>query len=247
MREELFFRVFVLPDPRAGENRLWQIWWHARCGYVFSVNNSSRIDGAFFLRDSRSTLSLTRASTANLRSQFEKEWSDPLSNARTALSWCDMSDDERSWRYIRWEKGGREEVERVTRIACIAESGWNQDSSIRLLIRVFPHSPTRQENGLIISASTSQFEFTDESRLHRVFERVRERNQGFYDEPMERCNDSLLSWNYPLYLSLSQEQVTSIYSRIALPTQHERMEATLVLRDWLAKNAADLMGDWFPQ
>ncbi len=244
--EYAVWRVFFLRDPRSTETRLWQI---ARCssgGYVIPVGHPKELDGAFFCSSEKVGLSSIRTSTAQLRAQFEREWNNPDSDVRAALDWCDLSYEERQWRSIVWQRGGRDELERVARAACILEmeDGWQDGQSLRLGISVYHHSIS--PNGVSMSAQAwhSGWRASSEHRITRVFSRLQERSQAVVDYPTGARDDAIFAWSPDDPLDPSYVKA-DIEIQIEPPTQHERLEAALFLRNWLAQNALDLLDDWF--
>ncbi len=245
--EREVLRVFFLPDPRPEQSRLWQIAWRPSGGYVLPVGHPRQLIGAYFRSQPRTSLSMLRASTADLREQFEREWHDPLSDVRAALDWCDLSYEERQWRSIVWQRGGRDELERVARAACIMEmeDGWQDGQSLRLGILVY--HPSICSTGVIIGAEAwhSGWRASSRHRVTRLFSRLQERNQAVVDYPAGARLDKNLAWSldYPINPSYGKAEIEIEINPL---TQHERLESALFLRNWLSRHAPDLLFDWFP-
>jgi len=248
--EHGFLRVFFLPDPRDGETRLWQIVWRPEDGYVIPVGHSDELEGAFFFSQTKTSASLTKASTLELQRLFAHEWNNPHSDVRAALSWCDLSYEERQWRSIAWERGGRKELETVARAACVCETEWHHGNTLYLSIgagRRF-EGPRSSFAGVTIIAAVAAIQWrpAPDSRLSRLFARLKERNEGFYDFPIGARDNWRLPWIYTTPKT-SRWRKAIVQFKIEPPTSHERLEAALFLRDWLGQNAPDLLADWFPK
>ncbi|RYX85224.1 hypothetical protein EON83_06415 [bacterium] len=170
------------------------------------------------------------------------EWHNPQSDVRAVLPWCDLSDDERGLRGVHWERGSFEELVGVVGAAMKLLPIWDEveyrDEKIILALawdeegqRLENHSPHLHNAG----SSWKQWK-----KLHQ---RIEERNWGIYTAEGNR-GDWKFDW-------IKYESPRSGYRCVAHwleihePTQHERIEASLVLREWLAKNAPDLMMEWF--
>lgn len=240
------WRVFFLPDPRPAETRLWQIAWFCDGGHAIPVGHPKGLEGAYFRCKEEIGVSLIRAPTAQLRQQFEREWRDPLSDVRAALDWCDLSAEERQWRSIVWLCGGRDELERVARAACVLEmeDGWQQGQSLRLGISVYNSSI--RSTGVVMGAEAwhSGWRASSEDRVTHIFRRLEERNQAIVDYPAGSRDEENFAWS-PDHSPDSSYCKAEIEIEIAPPTQHERLEAALFLRNWLRQNAPDLLNDWF--
>jgi ribosome modulation factor len=245
--EYAVWRVFFLPDPRPMETRLWQI---ARCsegGYVAPVGHPQNLEGAYFRSTEKIGASLIRTSTADLREQFKREWRNPRSDVRAALDWPDLPPEERQWRSIVWQCGGRDEVESVAHAACIMEvkEGWQNGQSLRLGISVF--NPSICPRGVVLGAEAwhSGWRASSEDRITRLFRRLEERSFAVVDYPAGARDDATFAWSsdYPLDPSYGKAEIEI---QVTPPTQHERLEAALFLRGWLQINAPDLLPDWFP-
>lgn len=241
------WRVFFLPDPRPTETRMWQIARSSGGGYVLPVGHPRELDGAFFCSREKVGVSLIRTSTAQLRAQFEQEWNNPDSDVRAALDWCDLSYEERQWRSVVWQRGERDELERVARAACLleVEERCQDGQSLRLGISLFHSSIC--PNGVVLGAEAwhSGWRASTDDRITRVFSRLQKCSQAIVDYPTGARDDVALAWSldYPMD---PNHGTANIEIQIKPPTHHERLEAALFLRDWLGQNAPDLLPDWFP-
>jgi len=247
LHKNSFLRLFYLPDPRQGETRLWQIAWRSGGGYVLPIGSSKEVEPAYFLNEAKLNVSLIRASTAYLLGQFESQWCDPNSDVRAALDCCDLSRDEREWRSIVWIRGERDELERVARAACILEmeSGWQQGQSLRLSVWVNNLSVISNSVTLGAEAWHSGWRASSNHRVGRLFSRLQGRSFARVTSPIGARDDWNMAWahDYPLPPIFRN---AFIEIEIVPPTQHERLEAALFLRDWLSENVPDLLPDWFP-
>lgn len=241
-----FFRLFYLYDPRQEETRQWQIAWRPGGGYVIPVGGAREVEPAFFRSEAKCGWSLIRASTADLGEQFQREWHDPHADVRAALDWCDLSRNERQWRSIVWSYGGRDELELVAHAGCVIETEWQQSRFLTLCISAYDFFNSPSSKGLFISAEALGGVCYGSSphRLQRLFSCLRKRNFGGVAFPDGARDEWNLPWAQdrpprPLYGR------ANIAIRIEPPTQHERLEAALFLRNWLAQNALDLLDDWF--
>ena len=91
VNEGHFWRVFHLPDPRLGEERIWRVAWRPDYGYVIPVGHAEELSGAFFWPQKIGLkVNLWRTPTSVLQEHFRREWNDPTSDVREALAWCDI-------------------------------------------------------------------------------------------------------------------------------------------------------------
>ena len=246
-----FFRVFLLPDPIVGENRMWEVWWNSKYGFALPTNypmepefSSRRREGSFFFCEPNENLSLVNTPTIDLCAHFQKEWNVPRSDVRAALLWCDLSVEERRWRAVEWERGGREEIEQVTRAACTVETEWAHDRP--LMFTFIFLSWYREERGSLeirVENFKDKWQPDRISRLRRLFDRLEQRNSGIYNLLTARGRGWINSQGHP---NAPIGATPRFHYDVAPPTQHERIEAALFLRDWLRENAPDLLPEWFP-
>ncbi|RYX85225.1 hypothetical protein EON83_06420 [bacterium] len=235
-----FFRQFVLPDPREGEKRMWSIYWHPEVGKIYPVYANDAVREAYFRPQNNWPCNLLRAPTHYIKNQFLSEWYDPTSDVREALQFCDFTYDERSRQVLRWETGNLEQLEHLIHAACRCEPTlWENCESGHLTI-----DPTENFSLYVhpIFYNRGQIQAMLSPRLHRVLQRICDFNRAFVRKGKNSRYFWNSKWDGPLPLDIFE--ASDIDIGVEPPTQHERMEASLVLRDWLEKNAPDLMKDW---
>lgn len=248
LKQNRFFRVFWLSDVREGEARTWEVQWHPEIGYVFPTELCEGCSGAYFWpRQSARKLSPWHSNTEVIKGHFMAEWNDSQSDVRAALPWCDMSfyppATERQWNSIKWLRGGRQELVTVLRAAYKCESQWPEENPVLVNLTFSPNKPPAL-NGCIFPPNFV-WKIRPDHRLGRMISRLCERNYGVYDFVLGMRQNWLAIWlNDPSPYSQLEQIAVSV--RIIPPTQHERMEASLFLRNWLRDNAPDLLTDWFP-
>lgn len=249
MASTQFFRVFWLPDPRQGEKQAWQILWNPELVYVIPIGQAKGFQGAFcWPRKSQNKFNFWKIHTEALQHHFEVEWNDPQSDVRAALPWCDLAPApigmERNWRAIKWLRGGRTELETILRAAHICEKSWPEESTLFLNL----HFPALKQQVLNRRVFCSHFswEIDPQNRLTRIATRLCEQNCGVYNLPDGNRSGWHHLWRQGKTPGDLYKQ-TNIAIIIEPPTHHERMEAALLLRDWLRENAPDLLADWFPK
>ncbi len=248
LNDQHFWRVFHLRDPRSGEKRMWRILWRPDYGYVVPVGHSLELSGAFFRpQNIQRKVSLWRTPTQVLQEQFGHEWNNPNSDVREALPWCDLPHNERMWRSIEWQIGGREEIETVAPAFCKLETEWQHHEKLTLSISASESSKPENRwlsvRAMIMARTASRF--APDHRLSRAFDRIEERNQGVFNVPNGHRN----AWRMP-WVEVDPFRLHRGGAKIRIQinplTQHERLEAALLLRDWLSQHAPDLLSDWFP-
>ena len=154
---------------------------------------------------------------------------------------------ERNWRSIKWISGGQEELQAIMRAAIRCESEWPRQTTLEVRI----HMSSQRVHAPDEFGAWGRFilmkwwDFSENYRLTRLFARLRQRNYGVMNSPNGDRLQWRFSWDGPeIYFPTRRNG--RIRFLIEPPTQHERLEAALFLRDWLRQNAPDLLPDWFP-
>lgn len=243
-----FWRVFTLNDPREGEQRMWRIFWRPDFGYAEPLGQSSEREGTYFW-PRPAKFNLWKTPTDGLKRHFEQEWNDSDSDVRLALPWCDLSHEERNTRAVIWKRGNQKGLELVTCTAMRLISLYSEGSTDAIYpIHIFLYWDGYGQDIQILIPLSVTMDSASENFLRQCWRRLRarieERHYGIYNLPNGSRDDWILPWvNYHPLLSTHRASRHEI--EISAPSQHERVEASLFLRDWLRSNAPDLLTDWF--
>ena len=244
-----FLRVFDVTTPGDEVHTSWRILWRPEIGVVTPLNHAQGLDGACFSPHTpQRNVSLWSTPTSIIRKHFETEWQNPKSDVRLALPWCDLVSPERDWQAIKWERGSRKELEDVVKAMLVCSPLWATRKEISVA-----YTWSLNETGKS-SLSIHLFQGVNsphQAQCNRLTSRIEEIYRSHYNLPEGRRDDWLLPWrkygakNY--YGGGDCRGGGRVWYPIDAPSQHERMEASLFLRDWLRGNAPDLLGDWFPE
>lgn len=259
IREKPLFRVFHLPDPREEEKCIWRILWRPDFAYAFPVGRPflyqvipsppMALKGAFFWpRPLGFPFSFWKTPTQRIQQHFEQEWSDASSDVRAALLVCDLTDTERLWWSVNWRCGGPQELEEIMRIAFKCEANWPTNGTLSVAWHFTSTAAPKLNRAILITPTDEVYRWNllddhPDHRLSRLAKRLSQRNQGFIQPFSPR-----FYWdnNWKPGAPIGNPYVTTNRQiQVEPPTQHERMEAALLLRDWLRENAPDLLSDWF--
>ncbi len=245
LRHGHYCRVLHLPDPREGETRMWRVLWRPERGNATPVGHSDELQGTFFWPVPLER-SLWKTGTDELLTHFRREWHDLRSDVRAALPWCDWSPEERETRAIRWIRGDLETLQKLVRVGVQLLPVWDglpewdtQNS------RVF--SLSWGEEGQRVGTDLPLM-ISDEARVQwrELRFRIEWNNLAAYDFPNGSRADWITPWIKDTPGRSSRRSVCFWLDIPKLSSEHERLEASLFLRDWLQQNAPDLLSDWFP-
>ena len=184
-------------------------------------------ESAYFSETTHSTKwtgNLWELPEIELANQFIPEWRDANSLPRRAWEWHRLSSFEKAWSQLSWQRGSRRELENLT--------------------RAMAHSDIQFWREHDWWATNYQFFADGQSKVHSV--RGRELFMTSPPARIMRLGQLFLNHNCatlqrpPLLPALTPARSFSpdgdafLHLRFSAPSQHERLEAHLVLRAWLA-------------
>ncbi len=211
-------RVLSLFD----EGQLWRVAWMGKRSFLMRVDSGEAV--AF-----ESSGSWTRGAWiqpgAHFERQFAREWKNPTSDVRAAKKFLESDDEMRRLWGLSWTRGGWSEMKSVLRAATIIEHELG-DRVVRQL--------------RVMSGGSFGSNVPQSGRLVRLLARLEARNVAVLPDK------SRLRRLAPRPFAFERGPVLWPELRVEVdePSEHEKLEARLQLRDWLQKNAPDLMKEW---
>lgn len=150
-----------------------------------------------------------------LNETVEVAIANPSSDVRFALNWLKLSRNEQLRRVLRFRTGGVDEVKQVLRAIGLAEVWLPEMNERTVLFRVGPKvSFSRSTNSLPDEPTRERIQLWAD-HLYRYF-------QPHIDAELSASHPCVTHFKYLPYASVSVQP----------PSQHERLEAALFLRDW---------------
>lgn len=166
-----------------------------------------------------------RATDAQIEAEVCAMLRDEASDCAFAWAWLHWSERQRGRVWARAGRGDLDACERVVRAIVRADSTWqsepSRDLNFDLSVLDFPFAAETSINGHLLYDAKSQEFSASQNRLFRlVFEQL-----GL------SLNRSMESYSAARHYSHRHGSIWRL--TIALPSQHERLEALFEVRDWL--------------
>lgn len=220
-------RAISLADPRPGENGLWRVLWRERRAFLM---RSDTREAVIFGSSHDWMRGAWIQPGAHFARQFKRDWTDKTSDARAMLLFLELDDDERRRFGLQWERGSWEEMRRVARVGLQIEHP-GDDLHWSLSQPLYSTGPegSHQRGGS-----------NRAPRLARLWTRLLERNVPVFDR---KIAVRFLSPR-PFSFQSTFQNFPKLRVAVEAPSEHERLEARLELRDWLREHAPDLLGEW---
>ena len=224
--ERQWGRAISLLDP-SDDTRFWRVLWRER--KAFLMRSDTREAVAFEARTDWMRGAWIREG-AHFARLLGREWRNPDLEVAAARAYLMGDDEARRLFGVEWKRGNYENLRAVARAALQIE-----------------HPGDDRELGFIQSLQGRLWtifpEELESGRLPRVWYEAFERNL-----PVFSGHFAERRWApRPFAFQHCSRQSPDIRIGIDPPSEHERLEAHLFLRDWLREHAPDLLGDWAVQ
>ncbi len=203
---------FLLLSPHG-----WGAWWDIVVSPTQGTSSERRAEFLWSLKDE--LVWLYDATPSQIMGHIVNQLNDAESDINFSRRWLTLSSDER--RDLVWccQRGKTAELERVAKMALLAqEELWRRETELAWLILL-------DQNAHIQSKLYAEGDRTSPSALEGALEQI----IGFFN-PQPDANKI----QRHLYLRLSYSHNISVEAEN--PSAHERLEAILGWRDWLAAN-----------
>ena len=158
-----------------------------------------------------------------LASQFNPEWNDADSMPRRAWNWHRLSSEEKHWSQLLWERGSQQKMENLTRAMMHSDSELWQERDLWGINYRFNFDG----NATTESVRAHTILRPPSARIARLGQLFLEHNRAKLQRP------PLLPALTPAR-SFSPDGYAWVHLRYSAPSQHEQLEAHLILRDWIA-------------
>ena len=213
-------RLLEWPDPLAPQQPV--LVGINRDRFWFSMNAS-----AYYTETTYSTQlsgDLWEISPAAIAHDFVDEWNDADSLPRRAWEWHRLSSEEKSWSQLAWQRGSRRELENLTRAMAHSDiQFWREHDWWATNYQIFADGQSKVHS----VRGRELFMTSPPARIMRLGQLFLNHNRATLQRP------PLLPALTPTR-SFSPDGDAFLHLRFSAPSQHERLEAHLVLRAWLA-------------
>lgn len=217
-------RVLSLFDV---DEKLWRVAWKGKQTFLLRPDTQDAVD---FRSDDEWKRGAWIQPGAHFLKRFVPHWKNSASDVRAAKAFWEADDEARRVWGLEWDKGSWPELRRVLRAATIVEHEFGE----RTVVQSRPVYPFGQRQiGFGSNAPQS-------GRLLRVFERLDGRHIAVLRDKSKLRRPALRPFEFlPGVVKWPELRV-----EVEAPSEHERLEARLELRDWLRENAPDLLEEW---
>ncbi|RYX82564.1 hypothetical protein EON83_18500 [bacterium] len=221
-------RVMSLPDPR-GQGRIWRVAWKGVRSFFMRADTDEAVD---FSSDDAWKRGSWIQPGAHFAKKLAREWKNPHSDIRHALAFLDADDENRRIWGLEWQRGSWQETKTILRAAATIEHQWS-DRTVMQSRTIHPLGQQTHPSHFGSNAPQS-------GRLLHLIERLEERNIAIL-----RDKNKLRRFApRPFAFGLGVARWPELRIVIDPPSEHEKLEARLELRDWLQVEAPDLVQDW---
>jgi len=224
LEERVWGRVLSLFDE---SGHLWRVAWKGKQTFLLRPDTGEAVD---FRSDDEWKRGAWIQAGAYFLKRFARQWNNPASDVRAAKSFLEADDETRRLWGLGWEVGNWPELRRILRAATIVEHEFGE----RTVVQARPVYPLGQRQ-LSFSSNAPQ-----SGRSIRLFERLEERNVAVLKgkSKLRRLAPR------PFEFQCGVAKWPQLRVEVEAPSQHEKLEARLELRDWLRENAVDLLDEW---
>ena len=232
LREMIFHRewgrVISLPDPDPqNKDAFWRVLWKGKRSFLMWPDTSEAVD---FRSDEAWKRGAWIQPGEHFAKRLAREWKNPTSDVRGALAFLQAGDEARRLWGVEWVRGGWEEMNSVLRAATIVEYQWGE----RTIVQSRPIYPQgKPQIGFGSNAPQS-------GRLLRLIERLEAKNSAVLRDKSKLRRLVPLPFSFEFGVARWPE----LRAEVEPPSEHEKLEARLELRDWLQDNDPDLEAEW---
>ena len=217
-------RVLSLFD---GEGKLWRVAWKGKSSFLMRPDSGEAVafeSGGHWKRGA------WIQPGAHFEKAFAREWKNSTFDVQSAKSFLESDDEARRLWGLEWAHGSWAEMKSVLRAAATVEHEFGE----RVIVQSRP----------IYSAGSNQIGFGSNApqsgRLVRLIEALQRQNVAVLRDKSKLRKLA----PRPFTFSSGAASWPELRVEIDEPSEHEKLEARLNLRDWLRENAADLLDEW---
>ncbi len=223
LTERQWGRAISLPDPN-DPTRFWRVLWRERKSFLMRPDT---LEAVMFEAQCDWMRGAWIREGAHFARLLGREWRNLNSEAAAVRQFLMSNSEGRRLFGVEWRRGNYTELRAVARAALqIEHPGDDRQLGFiqSLQGRLWAVFPEELENG----------------RLPRVWDRAFERNHPVFSGPFAQRR-----WApRPFAFHYSSWQSADIRIEVDPPSEHERLEAHLFLREWLREHAPDLLAEW---
>ena len=223
LNERSWGRALSLFD---GNKQLWRVLWKGKSSFLMRPETSEAVA---FQSSGQWKRGAWIQPGAHFRKQFAREWNNATFDVQSAKLYLECDDEGRRLWGLTWLHGGNwSEMKSVLRAATIIEHKFGE----RIVVQSRLFAPNER---CPFSSNAPQ-----SARLIRLILRLEQQNAvGFQDQSKLRHPAPR-----PFAFSSLPAKWPELRVEVDEPSEHEKLEARLQLRDWLQTNAPDLREEW---
>ncbi len=216
-------RVLSLPDPQ-GKEMVWRVAWKGGRSFLMRPDTNEAVD---FRSDDDWKRGSWIQPGAHFAKRFAREWKNPNSDVRQAMAFLQADADTRRLWGQEWAQGSWEELKRILGAATIIEHQWGERTVVQ------SRATNSYRNPFTSNAPQS-------GRLLRLIERLQVRNVALLPDKSKLRRFA----PRPFAFEVGVARWPELRIEVDPPSEHEKLEARLELRDWLRAEAPDLLEEW---
>ena len=217
-------RVLSLLDS---DEKLWRVAWMGKRSFLMRPETGESV--AFNSVDDWKRGAWIQPG-AHFLKRFGREWRSPNSDVRAAKSFLEADDEARRLWELSWTSGNWNEMKSVLRAAATIEHEFGE----RVVVQSRAVYPVGS-NQIGFGSNAPQ-----SGRLIRLIERLQLQTVAVLRDKSKLRRLA----PRPFAFESSAPKWPELRVEIDSPSEHEKLEARLNLRDWLRENAPDLLEEW---
>lgn len=222
LNERSWGRALSLFDA---DERLWRVLWKGKSSFLMRAETSEAV--AFESSEHWKRGAWIQPG-AHFRKQFAREWSNATFDVHRAKSFLESDDEARRLWGLEWTRGGWSEMKSVLRAATIIEHKWGE----RVVVQSRLFAPNERRP---FSSNAPQ-----SARLIRLILRLEKQNTVVLRDQSKLRHFA----PRPFAFSSLPAKWPELRVEVDEPSEHEKLEARLQLRDWLQTNEPNLLEEW---
>lgn len=208
------------------DKKLWRVVWMGKRSFLMRADSGEAV--AFDSDDGWKRGAWIQPG-AHFLKRFGREWRNSNSDVRQARLFLDGDDEARSLWGLEWTRGSWPELKRVLRASTTIEHEFGE-RVVRQMRSFYP----------LDWASSFGSNAPQSGRLARLIERAQSQNVAVLRDQSKLRRFA----PRPFSVQFGPASWPELRVEVDSPSEHERLEARLFLRDWLQTNAPDLGEEW---
>lgn len=224
LKERNWGRALSLFDEN---DQLWRVLWKGKSSFLMRADSGEAV--AFDSDDVWKRGAWVQPG-AHFGKRFRREWHRWTSDVRQAKLFLESDDETRRLWGLHWTRGNWSEQKSVLRAAAIIEHEWGE----RVVVQSRPMY-TAGSNRVGFGSNAPQ-----SGRLLRLIEHLEARNFAVLPDKSKLRRFA----PRPFDFQIGPVKWPELRVEVDSPSEHEKLEARLLLRDWLREFAPDLAQEW---